>query len=784
MDHLSHLALGRQQPGQPGWPPVMPVYTGESNGISHQVSSFLNSRVIEEKHVIQLLRSDEPEDRCLGHAQLQAWSFFAIIKRVFGFSYNPARRSRLRGTSSLDNYIQTIQRHGLLRFDTSDLRTQVDAWVQETRAKLLSDSQRLDEHESVLSTIAYATQVWTNVHRETRRHHPVDASLMLAVALLYEYIDWACRLAYEPRNASPRKIPNWPIFPYALDLVTNYMGSAGWCPAELRIMENSFTGLEMWRLSFLDVPHLGKDHSVCKNLNKCGAYQIVESAYKTAHNPGGSSNCQCEFVYASQSELSQILLGPAKGIPLVQTTNPERDPTDQRLYVKLTPSRTTARPDSADWVAISHVWSDGLGNNKENGIPLCQFNRLCRLSSGLPFPGRSGPPPFWLDTLCFPLQPEAAYNEALVRMKESYEGSKAVLVLDGYLLGVQAERDRVSKTEIMACIILCPWNRRLWTWQEAFLAQRNHLYFQFKDVSICDKDLLDACEGEWMTELNQSMDLALSQGIYARFQDIRSRDDGLPIMERISKAKDTLTFRSTSQTPDEVLCLGNILGVDTKVILDAKDEDRMRTFWVKVVGHGRYHASVMFWDGPKLDVKGFRWAPATFMDGSRVLAQHQWPRLDGRVAGSSEDGLHVTLPSLVCKDLKVSSQGICYIKAQQPSERQEKPDAGPSDALCFVLDLEDWSKVKEHQKVAEGFVLLLPWLWDLGDWQAEVQVAGRLGTPPSRSPGRRSEKEGDKLHLLSLGTLIRMDNIVSRGGISGPDWVQASAEPEARWMVD
>ncbi|KAK7942555.1 uncharacterized protein PG986_011668 [Apiospora aurea] len=766
MDHLSHLILGRQTSGQSNWPPIMPVYAVRDDRMSDQVSSFPRSVVIDEDEVIQLLGSNEMEDRCLGHAQLQAWSYFGIIRHVFGANGDPIQTGRPYGASSLDSYMQAIQGNGLLRFDTTNLRAMVEAWVQDTRAQPSTDSLKLHWHEQVLNIITYARDVWTKVHRETRRTYPVDASLMLSAALLYEYIDWACRLAYQPRDPNSRRIPNGPIFPYAMDLVTEYMQSAGWCPAELRIMEHSFTGLEMWRLSFLDVPHLGKDHSGCADLNKCGAYQIVESAYKTAHDPGGDPKCQCEFVYASQSELSKILLGPAEGIPLVQTSAPRRYPKDNRLYVELTPSRTDRRSDASDWVAISHVWSDGLGNNKDNAIPLCQFNRLCKLSSALPFPGRACPPPFWLDTLCFPLEPQDAYDKALIRMKESYEGSKAVLVLDGYLLGVQAEEDEVSMTEIMARIILCPWNRRLWTWQEAFLAQRNHLFFQFKDVPICDKDLLDASEGEWMTEVNQSMDFALSQNIYARFRDIRSRDDDRPIMERVSKAKDTLTFRSTSQGPDEVLCLGNILGVDTEIILKAEKKDWMQTFWENVIGHGNYHASMIFWDGPKLDVEGFRWAPATFMDGSRVLAQHQWPRLDGCVIGSSRDGLHVKLPSLVCSELKVSGMGLCYIQARQPS------DDGLDNDLHFVLDLEDWSMVRQHQKVAEGFVVLLPWLWEHDGSQAEVQLAGRLGD------------EDDRLRLLSPGVLDRMENVVHQSGNPGPDWVQSYAAPEATWTID
>lgn len=77
-----------------------------------------------------------------------------------------------------------------------------------------------------------------------------------------------------------------------------------------------------------------------------------------------------------------------------------------------------------EYVAISHVWSGGLGNVSSNAIPTCQFKRLSALVGSL-FNGT--PHPFRLDTLCFPLEPQEAYNLALVRMRESYEKADRVL---------------------------------------------------------------------------------------------------------------------------------------------------------------------------------------------------------------------------------------------------------------------------------------------------------------------------------------------------------------------
>src|SRR5205085_2759851 len=103
------------------------------------------------------------------------------------------------------------------------------------------------------------------------------------------------------------------------------------------------------------------------------------------------------------------------------------------------------------YVAISHVWADGLGNPIENTIPQCQARRLSRhlwtykdgeLDSGsLTSSGVQGAPvepdrnetiAFWLDTLCIPVSSEHAdlRNESIGKMGKIYQRAEAALVLD------------------------------------------------------------------------------------------------------------------------------------------------------------------------------------------------------------------------------------------------------------------------------------------------------------------------------------------------------------------
>lgn len=131
----------------------------------------------------------------------------------------------------------------------------------------------------------------------------------------------------------------------------------------------------------------------------------------------------------------------------------------------------------------------------------------------------------------------------------------------------------------------------------------------------------------------------------------------------------------------------------------------MAELWKNVVGPDQHHASVMFWEGPKLDVEGFRWALATFMDALRPSAQQNWRRLDRCVLDRSDDGQHVQLSFIVCQRAPKSSQGLCYLRVQSHL-------GWVFDPLYFVLDTEAWDELEKRQKGSDGLMVLLPWVWE------------------------------------------------------------------------
>ena len=141
------------------------------------------------------------------------------------------------------------------------------------------------------------------------------------------------------------------------------------------------------------------------------------------------------------------------------------------------------------YVAISHVWSQGLGNRHNNAIYLCQLQRLQRYANRL-VPPAHRPVPMWIDTICVPLEADARM-EAIKTMDAVYQNALAVLVVDQTLIDfdLASAIEKCKKTdggaqsgpkgwqiETLLRIKASPWAQRLWTYNEAFLAQQ--LFFQ------------------------------------------------------------------------------------------------------------------------------------------------------------------------------------------------------------------------------------------------------------------------------------------------------------------
>lgn len=233
---------------------------------------------------------------------------------------------------------------------------------------------------------------------------------------------------------------------------------AGYCPSQITtLVLMSVQSLYFFMQFQWMAPSEG--HQNCDQ-QICRAYQNNLGKYTTRH---ACHNRGCGHFSIDVFGLEKILRG--NQIPLL----------------RITPGRTLAEFDvhiiSSElhprYVALSHVWADGLGNPDANALPRCQLSELYSLVKDLSSRTQPGSVQeellIWCDTLCCPVTPEDSKSLALKFMRRVYEHATKVLVLDKSLRLYSVAG--LSTEEICARIATSGWMRRLWTLQEVRLCE-------------------------------------------------------------------------------------------------------------------------------------------------------------------------------------------------------------------------------------------------------------------------------------------------------------------------
>jgi hypothetical protein len=167
------------------------------------------------------------------------------------------------------------------------------------------------------------------------------------------------------------------------------------------------------------------------------------------------------------------------------------------------------------FIAISHVWSGGLGNPVENSLPVCQLKFLyeaidrCLQKADVENYHNYYPDSYmslgedelgwilkgtfdesslrylWIDTLCIPMdhgdkELSSLKRKTIDKMAFVYAAAMHVLVLDQTV--EQLSFEDTPDVTITAQLLTCPWMSRCWTFQEACLTRR--FSFLLKDIVI------------------------------------------------------------------------------------------------------------------------------------------------------------------------------------------------------------------------------------------------------------------------------------------------------------
>ena len=528
---------------------------------------------------------------------LQNWLFFGLLNEVLGDLYRH------------EDFITTVLDGGTEKtiVTTADLLSRLEEW----EAKITQDKDSLItvyEHIAKCLTLAHACL--------TIKYPDFDNDLKFHLASVAEILGFAaskaCNVAWTDNSTRSLIPPHWDATVSEHFQKSVLLERSNCCPSQMQMLIENFGSPQA--LSFVasclheDVLQL--HHAPC-NGNICRAGHSVTSDQLTRHV---SDSCGCEFLRVDEGLLADCLkTGCLPLLRLKEKTNSDE------MSVEV-----IASTNSTSYVALSHVWADGLGNPTATALPRCQLSRLkvlidnvnfkyLNMSIALDGPEDAPEMLLWCDTLCCPVVSKEAQSMALSLMYRTYDEATVVLVLDRSLIShrVGGMRDDEAGLRIAAS----RWMTRLWTLQEGALAARkNNLWFQFTKTALPAWTLYIHLHKLLKTDIRRR---GVVKSVIRRFHtfsglfDRQSNESRGTQMEYITRG---LLYRSVTVPSDEPLIIATLLSLDPSRILASEPAERMNVLWrIICTSPSGINKNILFHKGPKIHERGLRWAPQSLL---------------------------------------------------------------------------------------------------------------------------------------------------------------------------
>jgi hypothetical protein len=645
MDHIS-------RPRDPTRQPIQVLYLG-TDKYKYDDLGFSGFPVRKGFDVEKLKRAEFQQnewDDVLSF--FQEWGFFAMLREVLGGSGLAVEIEDFVRKTDRQQFITTRLLPYYLRLWASH-ESSLDAEAKEE--SLSRTDRRLAEIHKCINGIAYA---WGCLGAEQATSEDQPGRLIANIPLaaretLLSIVVLGESLSYGRYHCYGVEIPR-PFIWTRCWVLDEWMLDAGWCRYEIARIEDKYIHINMcsYYLSLLDRTYIDKNHHSC-TWECCLADHINEETYRTKHI---QPSCACEDAVEDRvvQQVRRVIL--EEKTPSLTISGCRDEISSGEIEVHQIGRQTR-------YVAISHVWSDGLGNHKRNSLPFCQMRRLQKLVDDLYEPN-DRPVPFWIDTICVPLEP-LERKAAIVGLKRTYEEADKVLVLDSTLQQVTNESDA---TETLMRIASSSWVRRLWTFQEGALSKS--LYFQFANKSVTYASISAQRQKEHLDHVSLLCALHIRcQGLVERnglngelvsfLRNLSTSEDPVffeadrqihevrnPFNEtetdctRLVTLCENIKWRTTSRPEDEFICLANLLGRSIKDVISCSQEEKMKWLFSSL---SSVPASIIFHDRPRIQEICYRWIPRTILN-SGISSQIGG---DTQTIAPSADGLTVTYPGLL-----------------------------------------------------------------------------------------------------------------------------------------
>ena len=508
-------------------------------------------------------------------------------------------------------------------------------------------AERAEETLSFANRLLFLEVTQPGLSRFRQDHIPQDShfSILLAIAAIGEALTSSKRMfPYMPRQSL-----SWSFIDGVANLHQKDMIRSGWCPFVTRVVGSS--GICALGYASTKSPFVrdGSDgHAKCSTA-ACVIDNIDTSTYRSRHVV---PSCECPFIKPPLEAVLQALqLGE---IPVVR-------------YSSMKNELSVLRASEISYVAISHVWADGLGSTTEGGLPTCQIRDLSKKVKQIP---SSDTGAFWMDSLCVPEKRELR-KRAIGLMAKTYRDASATLVLDS---GIRHCSVSAPLEEKLLFILSCGWMHRLWTLQEGLLARC--LVFAFADGLKNIDDLIPVGE-----DITDCLLTDLSSEIFrlTKYQRSLRMDSGEFGIGDIVRS---LVWRTTSRAEDETLAIAGLMNVDARELINLPPHERMRTFLLRVE---KFPPSIILMSMPKLKVPGFFWAPQALMQkgGSFMAISGKYDAICTPNGLLAEYAAVYFRPKSVRNDVQwflFDASKNCYYKARVPI-----PDNPGSEYSCNAL---------------------------------------------------------------------------------------------------
>lgn len=498
---------------------------------------------------------------------LYSWLYFGLIYEIFG---------------DVMKHFLTSLRPGELIVTTRQLNRYLQTWYD--RLVSLRDQDAARELKRLEVFLGEVTEI---VRWHLQPGHvcewPLTEEMSLSILLLLESLDSArlsvCRAIRRPTKGLAH------LGDIQLKSFEQAMIADGWCPNQVNMFRSKFGLSTLYFASRFDRPFQRTHGKNCKE-DQCVAYEVDLDESRINHATPG---CDCTFVYSPMAVVSEMV---KKGeIPLLELIRKR----DQSIHIQALRYRPQMK-----YIAVSHVWSHGMGHDQGNFLPRCHVDRVIDFVAGM----KDSADFLWLDMFCVPRQPPWLRQLGIQQIKKTYEEASSTLVLDEELL--QSRYCFESWEEALIRINLSGWMRRLWTLHEAVRSKR--MSFQFANGAVDLEDLTRRISSPMSGMFNVVGQRAVSA--LEETSTLCKEQDGHVRMARLWTL---MRWRLTSWVQDETICMMNMLDVRREIVYDfatTPDFLRLKRF---LLLYDQYPAELIYIPGPRLTETGWAWSPASWL---------------------------------------------------------------------------------------------------------------------------------------------------------------------------